>query len=111
MSVSGKQSPKSPLPLDPETNRSVVEHMNSDHADACLTIVRAFGGQADAVIQAKLIDLDRQGLLFQIRTHAGHESANHESVRVDFLKPLRTEAQIRGALVGLTQQARRKLED
>ena len=85
--------------------------MNSDHTDACLNIARAFSENGDAVAHAQLINMDREGLVFRIQTHEGHESATNQNVRINFPKPLRTEMQIRGALVGLTRQALQKLAD
>lgn len=111
MKSSSNQTPGDALLIDSETVQSVIEHMNSDHADACLIIVRAFSEHGNAAAQAQLIDMDREGLLFLILTHEEHESASNENVRVKFPKPLRTEAQIRGALVALTRQARQKLAD
>ena len=111
MKSSSNQTPGDSLPFDSETIQSVIEHMNSDHADACLSIVKAFSEHGFAAAQAQLIDMDREGLLFLILTHEGDESAINQNVRINFPKPLRTEAQIRGALVALTRQARQKLAD
>ena len=97
--------------MDAGTVRSVVEHMNSDHADACLAIVRAFSEHGVSVLQARLLDMDRQGLIFGIQVHDELGNTSDQNVRVNFPKPLRTDAQIRGALVGLTRQARQKLAD
>ncbi|ASJ75174.1 DUF2470 domain-containing protein [Granulosicoccus antarcticus] len=96
------------LILDSKTVQSVVEHMNSDHADACLCIVRAFSEHIGA-IDSQLIDLDSTGLLFHVSTHTDGKVQSSQSVRIDFTKPLREETQIRGALVGLTRMARQKL--
>lgn len=96
------------LMLDSKTVQSVVEHMNSDHADACLCIVRAFSEHI-AAIDSQLIDLDGTGLLFSVSTHPDCEAQSYQSVKVEFIKPLREDAQIRGALVGLTRMARQKL--
>lgn len=110
MTSLSQQSPGNTLVLDTRTVQSVVEHMNSDHAAACLSIVKAFSGYGNAV-QAQLIDMNCEGLLFRIQTHSGHEAIIDQNIRIDFDKPLRTEIQIRGALIGLTRQARQKLAD
>lgn len=110
MTFSSIQIPEDSPPFDSDTVQSVVEHMNSDHADACLSIVRAFSEHGGA-IQAQLVDMDREGLLFVIQNQKEIESTTNQNVRVNFPKPLRTEEQIRGALVGLTRQARQKLTD
>lgn len=111
MPSSSDQPPDTSLHLNAETVQSVVEHMNSDHAEACLHIVKAFSEHGNAAVHAQLIDMDRAGLLFTIQTLPDHELASHQNVRINFPKSLRTEAQIRGALVGLTRQARQKLAD
>ena len=111
MTTSSNQPPEDSLPFDSVTVKSVVEHMNSDHADACLNIVRAFSENGDAAAHAQLIDMDRKGLIFGVQTRESHGSTTHQNVRVNFSKPLRNETQIRGALVGLTRQARQKLAD
>lgn len=111
MTFSDNHPPADSLSLDSRTVRSVVEHMNRDHADACLAIARAFSEQGAAVLQAQLLDMNKEGLIFGIQTHDGHVNKTDQNVQVNFSKPLRTEAQIRGALVGLTRQARQKLAD
>ena len=111
MKSSSNQTRGDSLRFDSGTVQSVIEHMNSDHADACLIIVRAFSEHEHAAAQAQLIDMDREGLLFLILTHDEHDLAHNQNVRINFPKPLRTEAQIRGALVALTRQARKKLAD
>lgn len=111
MANSDNHPPVDSLSLDSGTVRSVVEHMNCDHADACLAIVRAFSEQGSAVIQAQLHDMDKQGLIFVIQVHDEQGNSGEQHVRVNFSKPLRTDAQIRGALVGMTRQARQKLAD
>ena len=111
MIISDNQPPIDSLSLDAGTVRSVVEHMNSDHAEACLAIVRAFSEQGATVLRARLLDMDKEGLIFGIQIHDEPVNANDQTVRVNFSKPLRNEAQIRGALVGMTRQARQKLAD
>ena len=109
MTSSSNQTPEDSLSMDSATVQSVVMHMNSEHTDACLTIVRAFSEFGDTATYAQLVDMDREGLIFRIQTHERHASASKQNVRINFPKSLRTESQIRGALVGLTRQARQKL--
>lgn len=87
--------------FDEDTVRSVVEHMNEDHQDACLCIARAFGPHRTAT-NAVLSNFDSDGLDMQI-TKAGQTS---HSARIAFDKPLTRDSQIRGMLVAMTKNAR-----
>jgi len=97
--------------LDPEFTRSVISHMNEDHADACLRIVRAFSDERSAS-SARLHKLDRHSLYFLVQNSTSAETSSASGsfeVRVDLPKPLRSEQQLRGAIVGLSSQARKIL--
>lgn len=97
--------------LDKDMTDSVIEHMNSDHSDACVAIVRAFSPHPEAT-SAIMQTMDRRGLEFKVVTSAnsGTPDANATStVRVNFSKPLVRESQIRGQLVALSKLARAKL--
>ena len=123
--------------LDPEFTRSVISHMNEDHADACLCMVKAFSDETRA-LSARLCNLDRNSLYFSVQTPAPATAATAATaeqssiaananadvdvdadsnveveveVIIDFPAPLRTEKQVRGALVGMTGQARKRLAD
>jgi len=94
--------------LDPDFVQSVIAHMNSDHADACLCIVKAYSDQTSAS-HARLYDLDRNSLYFIVEsrdTDTDEQAPANIEIKVDFLKPLRDAHQVRGALVGMSKQAR-----
>lgn len=94
--------------LDPEFVQSVVAHMNEDHAESCLSIVRAFSNQTSAS-EAVLHDLDRQSLYFKVKSDVGSSSglaASTIDVKIKFPLPLRNERQVRNALIGMASQAR-----
>ncbi|WP_430877284.1 DUF2470 domain-containing protein [Granulosicoccus sp. 3-233] len=97
--------------LDPEFVRSVVSHMNKDHADSCLFMVKAFSDQTSAQ-RAKLTNLDRNSLYFSVENPAtddAREPSAPVDVRIDFSTPLRNELQIRGALISMASHARQIL--
>lgn len=94
--------------LDPEFVRSVVRHMNTDHPDSCVNIVRAFSSYSGASF-AQLRDMDRDSLYFSVSEGSSYPSdpppAVYE-VKVDFPVPLRNELQVRGTLIELSGKAR-----
>jgi putative heme iron utilization protein len=103
--------------LETATVRAVVEHMNDDHQDACLAIVQAFSDLTTAH-SAKLIGLDSHGMQFLVQcepakpdepTRQGRPAAP-ATITINFPKPLNRESQLRGVLVGMTRQARAKLD-
>jgi len=87
--------------FDADTIRSVVEHMNEDHQDACLCIAKAFSPYPSAQ-SALLISFDSEGLDMTV-TEAKKPS---HPVRIAFDKPLARDNQIRGTLVAMTKRAR-----
>lgn len=101
------------MQLNEDTVRSVVEHMNADHADACLLMVRAFTEHRRAQ-SAIMRTVDAHGLELDITCPSEPNDAIAQGtvrVRVEFPKPLSKESQLRGMLVGLTKQAREKLAE
>ena len=92
--------------FDADTIRSVVEHMNEDHHDACLCIARAFSPHRTA-INAALLSFDSTGLDMRVTES---DQATH-SVRVVFDRSLTRESQIRGTLVAMTKSARASLNE
>ena len=80
---------------------SAIEHMNADHLDASLSIVRTLGGLTDATT-ARVRDIDRAGVTFA----AGAPDGWH-FVRVAFANgPLADPGDVRSAVVELTYRAR-----
>lgn len=87
--------------ISADTLRSVIEHMNEDHADACLTIVQTLG-KRQAAQTAHMISMDDSGVDFSIQTG----ECDSEKVRVLFDKKITQEAQIRGRIVSLAKRAK-----
>lgn len=82
-------------------SRPAVDHMNADHADANLDMVRHLGGVA-AATSASVHAIDRHGI-----TLYAEVAGEVHTVRVRFLDgPLTSPAQVRGAVVDITRRAR-----
>ncbi len=78
---------------------SILEHMNTDHADACQLL-----GQADTgleVSEARMTAIDRLGFQLRLTTQAGVKS-----VRVAFEHEVVDSEQTRAALVDMVHKAR-----
>jgi putative heme iron utilization protein len=80
--------------------RSIIDHMNQDHRDGLLAIVRA-GGQAEAE-EASLVAVDRLG--FRVRVRSGQGLA---ATRIAFPYEVSTVEECRAAFVAMLQAARR----
>lgn len=94
------------MKFDAQTVDSVVQHMNAEHADACLAIVQAYSDKKE-VQRAVLTGLTQEALAFAIYTK--NDEANPQPVNVPFDAPLIEAAQIRTALVRKTKAARQLL--
>jgi putative heme iron utilization protein len=81
----------------------VVEHMNTDHADALVAVCRTAGGQPGTTA-ASVAAVDRYGLDLVAVTPAGQRS-----VRVAFDQPLASPDPVRQEVVALVRRARRQL--
>ncbi|GAB3832968.1 DUF2470 domain-containing protein [Kribbella italica] len=57
-------------PFTPEIVSAVLRHMNEDHADDSLQIVRALGGHPDAV-SVQLATIDPAGAVFAVTVETG----------------------------------------
>nr|WP_228430527.1 DUF2470 domain-containing protein [Baekduia soli] len=77
-----------------------VAHLNDDHADALLAMVRALGGHPDATA-ARCTGADRYGLDLLVQTPRGAAPA-----RVGFAGQVATAGDLRAATVELTRRAR-----
>lgn len=80
----------------------MIEHLNDDHTDACLEIVRRLGGVPDAVT-AVVTAVDRYGLTFDVHDAAGAVVALS---RVGFGDALTAPGEVRAASVDLVRRAR-----
>lgn len=78
---------------------SILEHMNTDHADACLLLGQAHTGFEAS--DARMIAVDRLGFQLRLTTSAGVKS-----VRIPFEHEVRDSEQTRAALVEMVHKAR-----
>jgi heme iron utilization protein len=91
-----------PDPLAPHV-RGIVDHMNEDHADACVAYARAFTRARDAS-EAEMTGIDRYGFELSVATERGPRPA-----RIAFEQEITTPEQARKALVKLVHAARAAL--
>lgn len=77
----------------------IIEHMNTDHADALRHITRHFAN-LDAE-EATILSVDRLGFTIRARTAEGMKSA-----RIQFPEPVTSREQARKVLVAMTKEAR-----
>lgn len=77
-----------------------IDHMNEDHRNNMVDMVRSLAGQTWAE-DAELIAIDARGLDIQ-----ASGSGRSELTRVDFVTPLESAGQLRDAVVLLARQAR-----
>jgi len=79
----------------------IIRHMNSDHSDALISLVRCFAGmEAD---EATMTSVDRLGFHVRVKTSEGMRGS-----RIAFSREVRSPAEARTVLVEMTQQARIK---
>ncbi|GAA5085461.1 putative heme iron utilization protein [Thermocatellispora tengchongensis] len=86
-------------PFPPDAVDAIKRHMNDDHADDALLIVRALGGQAEATA-ARTTGVDAEGIDFAA-TVGGREVP----VRVPWGMTLTERAQVRREVVRLYREA------
>jgi heme iron utilization protein len=82
---------------------AILEHMNSDHADAMPLYCRAFSRATDT-LSASMTGIDRHGFEMTALTPAGPRP-----IRLAFPAPIANKTDARTALVALLKQARAKL--
>jgi putative heme iron utilization protein len=85
--------------FDPAVVEAVCGHMNGDHTDDSLLIVKALGGIEDAT-DARMVGFDSAGADF-VATRDGDEHAVH----VPFASPAHDRMAIRHAIVQQYQDA------
>jgi hypothetical protein len=79
----------------------IIEHMNTDHADALLLLARAFAG-AD-VDEATMTSVDRLGFHVRLRNR------DHiRGERIPFVQEVKNAEEARRILVQMVQQARER---
>lgn len=88
-------------PFGEDVVASVAKHMNDDHSDDAVLIVRAFGGHPDAT-GATTTGLDGEAIEFRVSA-PGSEPV---TVRVPWSTPLTERAQIRAEVTRMYHEAR-----
>ena len=102
-----KPQENSPLRFDAEFTASVIEHMNSDHAEACLLIVRELSAQSDA-LGVEMTDLDSVGMEFSVTSSVDKSQQTPIRVQIAYPTELRQTSQVRGMLVAMSKTARER---
>lgn len=90
----------SPSFFKPDYLKHVIEHMNSDHADAILNYVKHFGGVADAQ-SARLDHLDQKGMDITYLL----SNKEQKQIRVDYPAPLTVQEEAHKVLVAMAKAA------
>lgn len=98
----GEWDTAEPDPLGPSA-AGIVAHMNTDHAEAMPLYCKAFS-KATAITAATMTGIDRYGFEMSAITGEGPRP-----VRLAFTNPVKTTDEARAALIGMLQEARRKL--
>ncbi|MFN3255261.1 MAG: HugZ family protein [Ilumatobacter sp.] len=81
----------------------MIEHLNDDHADACLEIARHLGGVGSATA-ATVVAIDRHGLTLDVLID--DDARSLATARVAFPTPLNSPSDVRSATVDLVARAR-----
>src|SRR5687767_14181094 len=84
----------------PETERSLIEHMNEFYADANLRYVKAYG-QLWQATEARMVALDTEGMELEVTDPAGTRR-----IRIPFAHRLQDEGDAQQTLVELSFNAR-----
>jgi len=90
-----------PDPLADATGE-IVQHMNAEHKDALILLVRVFARIESQ--EATMTAVDRLGFRVRLKTQDGMRG-----VRIAFLREVRNSAETRNVLVEMVQQARSQL--
>lgn len=91
-------------PFGPDVVAAVARHMNDDHTDDSLVIVRALGGTPDATA-ARVAGLDGTGVDFTVTVDGAGGGGGERTVRVPFARPLTERPEIRAEFVRLYTEA------
>lgn len=86
-------------PFGPDVVTAVAAHMNGDHTEDSLMIVRTLGGTPDATA-AELFHIDGSGIDFKVTV-----DDEERAVRVPFGRPLTERADIRQELTRMSAEA------
>jgi putative heme iron utilization protein len=85
--------------FDPASERSMMEHMNVDHADSNLNYVKAYGHLWRATA-ARMVTLDKEGMGLEVTVPDGVQR-----IRITFDHRLRDEADAQRTLVAMSRHA------
>ena len=83
----------------PESERSMIEHMNADHADSNLMYVKVYGHLGGATA-ARTVTLDKEGMGLEVTL-----PDRHTHIRITFDHRLQDEADAQRTLVAMSRQA------
>lgn len=87
------------LAFAPEESAAILRHMNGDHSDDSVLMVRALGGQPNAT-GASVTGVDKAGIDF-----AAVVDGNDVAVRIPWGRTLAARAEVRGEVVRLYQES------
>ncbi|MDI6098637.1 DUF2470 domain-containing protein [Actinoplanes sp. NEAU-A12] len=90
-------------PFGPEVVAQIADHMNGDHADDNVLIVRALGGVPEATA-ARMTGMDQEAMIF-----AASVGGAEAEVRVPFTERLTERRQVRAEAVRMYREACEKL--
>ncbi|HMO54058.1 MAG TPA: DUF2470 domain-containing protein [Tepidiformaceae bacterium] len=83
----------------PEESAAIMRHMNGDHADDSVLMVRALGGQSGAS-DARVVGIDKEGIDF-----AAVVDGADVLVRIPWGRRLSARSEVRGEVVRLYQES------
>ncbi len=89
--------------LTPEAVTAICEHMNNDHTEDSLLIVRALGGCPDATA-ARMTGVTVDSALFEATLDDADTASTHE-VQVPWSEPITQRAQVRAEVVRMYTEA------
>jgi len=89
--------------FDPASERSMIEHMNADHADSNLMYVKVYGHLWRATA-ARLVTLDKEGMNLEVTVPVGVQR-----IRLTFDHRLQDEADAQCTLVAMSRHAQAML--
>ena len=89
--------------FDPASERSMIEHMNADHADSNLMYVKVYGNLWNATA-ARMVTLDREGMDLEVTVPDGNQR-----IRIAFDHRLADEADAQRTLVAMSRHAQAML--
>jgi putative heme iron utilization protein len=84
-----------------DTAIDIIQHMNTDHADALVLLAQAFAGIESQ--EAAMTSVDRLGFHVRLKTQDGTRGS-----RIAFLREVSSPAEARTVLVDMVAQARQK---